>query len=86
MEELAKKSGACKIQLTLKDAPEWHQKLVTDYPEAIMESATQISLELPEREAIPAFAKSLIDNGAALYEIRILDGLEEWFMSLVKQK
>lgn len=86
MDELAKKSGACKIQLTLKDAPKWQELLVTDHPDAVLQSATQISLELTDREAIPAFAKSLIEKGAALYEIKILDGLEEWFMSLVNQK
>ncbi|MEL1243155.1 ATP-binding cassette domain-containing protein [Flavobacterium sp. DGU11] len=86
IEELAKHSGACKIQLTLKDAAEWHSKLLAEHPAAQLDSATHISLELPDREAIPAFAKSLIDDGAHLYEIKILDGLEEWFMSLVKQQ
>lgn len=85
IDELAKKSGACKIQLTLKDAQKWHEQLIADHPEATLESNNQISLELADREAIPAFAKALIDMGASLYEIRMLDGLEEWFMSLVKQ-
>lgn len=85
MEELAKKSGTCKIQLTLKDAQKWHDQLISDHPEATLESASQINLELPDREEIPAFVKSLIDKGASLYEIKVLDGLEEWFMSLVKQ-
>lgn len=85
IEELAKKSGACKIQLTLKDAQKWHEQLILEHPEAILESNNQISLELADREAIPAFVKALIDKGASLYEIRMLDGLEEWFMSLVKQ-
>lgn len=86
MEELAKHSGACRIQLSLKDAVKWHEKLLAQYPTATLESAGQVNLELDSREAIPAFAKTLIDSGAQLYEIKILDGLEEWFMSLVKQQ
>jgi len=85
MEELAKHSGACRVQLSLKDASGWHAKLLEEHPTATLESAGQINLELDNREAIPAFAKKLVDSGAQLYEIKILDGLEEWFMSLVKQ-
>lgn len=86
IQELAKQSGACKIQLTLKDAPRWHEQLIAGNTTAELQSATQISLELPDREAIPEFAKTLVNKGAELYEIKILDGLEEWFMNLVRQK
>ena len=86
IQELAKQSGACKVQITLKDALRWHEQLIADYSMAEMQSATQISLELPDREAIPEFTKNLVNKGADLYEIKILDGLEEWFMNLVRQK
>ncbi|MCW4468848.1 ABC transporter ATP-binding protein [Flavobacterium sp. MFBS3-15] len=86
MEELAKQSGACRIQLSLKDASGWHEKLLKEYPTATLESSGQINLELTGRDVIPSFAKKLVDSGAQLYEIRILDGLEEWFMSLVKHQ
>lgn len=86
IEELAKHSGACKIQLTVKDATRWHEQLEQNNPTAQLQSPTQITLELQDREAIPDFAKNLITQGAHLYEIKILDGLEEWFMSLVNQK
>jgi ABC-2 type transport system ATP-binding protein len=85
MEELAKQSGACKIQLTLNDAPQWAEKLIESHPDCQLLNATQLSLQLPTREAIPQFTKNLIQKGAAVYEIKILDGLEEWFMALVKQ-
>jgi len=84
--ELAKQSGACKLLVTLKDAPRWHEQLIIDNASAELQSTTQISLELPDREAIPEFTKNLVNKGADLYEIRILDGLEEWFMNLVRQK
>jgi len=86
IEDLSKKSGLCKIQLTLKEAEQWHEKLLVEFPEAKLENATQISLELPDREVIPVFTKNLVERGARLYELKILEGLEEWFMSLVNQK
>lgn len=86
IEELGKKSGACKIQLTVKDAARWHEQLLQNQPTAELQNATQLTLELQDREAIPEFAKDLITQGAHLYEIKIQDGLEEWFMTLVNQK
>lgn len=84
IEEL--QSGVCKIQVTLKDAAKWHESLVTEYASASLENATQLVVELQDREAIPTFAKRMVNNGAELYEIKILNGLEEWFMALIKQK
>lgn len=86
MEELAKKSGACKVQITLKDASHWQAILSQTNATATLQGTGHITLELPGREAIPKLAKSLVSEGAALYEIKILDGLEEWFMTLVKQQ
>lgn len=86
MQELAKQSGACKIQLTLKDAARWYEMLLTEHATAVLENNTQIVLELPDREAIPQFTKDLVGKGADIYELKIIDGLEEWFMALVKQK
>ncbi|OYQ38367.1 hypothetical protein CHU92_05320 [Flavobacterium cyanobacteriorum] len=86
IEELALQSGACKIQVTLKDAPKWHTGLLPEIPSVILENEKQLTLELPDREAIPEFLRSLVTKGANTYEIKILNGLEEWFMSLINQK
>ncbi len=86
MKELSEKSGACKVQLTLKNAEIWKEQLTESYPDVVLENPTQISLELADREAIPLFVKNLIDEGASLYEIKILEGLEEWFMNLINLK
>lgn len=83
MEELSKKSGLCKIRITVKDAKRWYDELAKENPTVEMESTTQFSLELQNREEIPAFTKELVNKGAEIYEIKILDGLEEWFMALV---
>ncbi|KGO87764.1 hypothetical protein Q765_04530 [Flavobacterium rivuli WB 3.3-2 = DSM 21788] len=86
IEELGQQSGTCKIMVSLKDAEAWLPKLAIDHPTAIQESQSQLVLELPGREAIPAFAKALVNSGAEVYEIKILNGLEEWFMALVNQQ
>lgn len=83
MEELSKKSGLCKIRITIKDAERWHKELINENTTAELDNMTQISLELNNREDIPAFTRSLVNKGAEIYEIKILDGLEEWFMALV---
>ncbi len=86
IQELSEQSGACKVQLTLKDAAQWHEKLLADYPSVVLESNAQLSIELSDREQIPAFTKELVNRGAELYEIKVLNGLEEWFMTLIRQK
>lgn len=84
IEELSRQSGTCKVQLTLNNAAEWQKRLTEQYPEAMLENNTQIILDLDSREAIPAFTRSLVNMGADVYEIKILNGLEEWFMSLIR--
>lgn len=86
MEELSRKSGACRIRLTIKDANRWYDELKDETADIIVENATQLSLELQNREDIPELTRKLINNGADIYELKILDGLEEWFMALVNQK
>ncbi len=85
IQELSEKSGACKIQLTLKDAALWQEKLMVEYPSATLESNSQLSVELSDREQIPTFTKELVNRGADLYELKVLNGLEEWFMTLIQQ-
>lgn len=85
MEELSKKSGACKIRLTVKEANRWYDELKNEIADITLENATQLSLELQNREEIPEFTRKLVNKNAEIYEIKILDGLEEWFMTLVNQ-
>ncbi|KOS04743.1 hypothetical protein AM493_00785 [Flavobacterium akiainvivens] len=85
IQQLAEQSGACRIQVSVKDAALWADKLRTHYP-ALAFDGNQFVLELPAREDIPAFTKTLVNLGADVYEIKILNGLEEWFMALINQK
>lgn len=83
--ELSAQSGACKVQLTVKNAAQWHARLMEDYPGATLDN-NQILLDFDSREAIPQFTRNLVQQGAELYELKILNGLEEWFMQLIRQK
>lgn len=84
MEELSRKSGSCKIRLTVKDANRWYNEL-KEQTDVTVENSNQLSLELQSREDIPEFTRKLVNRGAEIYELKILDGLEEWFMALVNQ-
>jgi len=86
IEELSKFSGTCKIRITLKDAEKWQNELSQKHENIVLENSSQVTLELESREDIPQFTKDLVNKGADIYEIKILDGLEEWFMALVNQK
>ncbi len=86
MADLARESGACKVQLAVKDAVRWHGELLPAYPNAVLENEQQLTLELPGRDDIPEFTRSLVNEGADIYEIKVLNGLEEWFMALIRQQ
>ncbi|RZJ71839.1 MAG: ATP-binding cassette domain-containing protein [Flavobacterium sp.] len=86
IDQLSQQSGACKIQVTVKNAAQWHSLLQSAHATMVLENEKQFTVELNDREAIPEFSKNLIGQGAEVYEIKILDGLEEWFMSLISQK
>ena len=85
MQELSKAAGLCKIQVTLDDASKWQQELESKYENVIMVAQNQLTLDIGKKEDIPDFIKSLIANNAAVYEIKILDGLEEWFMTITNE-
>jgi ABC-2 type transport system ATP-binding protein len=45
----------------------------------------QLTLEIGNKEHLPEFIKNLIEQKAAVYEVKILDGLEEWFMTITNE-
>ncbi|MBC8882782.1 hypothetical protein H9X57_03495 [Flavobacterium piscinae] len=44
----------------------------------------KIAVVLNSKEEIPTFIKKLIEAGALIYEVKILEGLEEWFLNLIE--
>lgn len=86
MQELAQAASMCKIQVTLEDAPKWKTELEVNYIHVKLIAKNQITLKIANKEQIPELIKSLITKNAILYEVKILDGLEEWFMTITDEK
>lgn len=85
MKELSQMTGFCKIKITINDAQNWISKL-SDYQKVELTAENEITLEMNNKELIPAFIKNMVDQNASIYEVKILDGLEEWFMTLTEKK
>lgn len=84
MEDLSRKFETCKIQITLDEAESWKGKLSSKYANVALEEQNKITMNLNHTSEIPDFAKEIIQEGARIYEIKILEGLEEWFMNLTE--
>lgn len=84
MKELSQQFGKCKVVISLKNPKEILEKIPSEYHAFEIESESKISLVLEDKEMIPNLTKHLIQSGAEIYEIKIQDGLEEWFMSLTQ--
>jgi ABC-2 type transport system ATP-binding protein len=78
MQELSRAAGLCKIQLTVDDAQKWQTELETNYQNVKLEAQNQLTVDIGNKELIPDFIKSII--------VKILDGLEEWFMTITNEK
>ena len=85
MEDLSRKFETCKIQITLDEAESWKEKLSSKYANVVLEEQNKITMNLNHTSEIPDFAKQIIQEGARIYEIKILEGLEEWFMNLTEK-
>ena len=87
IDELSKSAQGCKIQLTFKqDAELWLEKLKDKFKDVKQVAAQQLTIQLNNRDEIPVFINDLSKEGALLYEVKIVEGLEEWFMNLTNIK
>lgn len=86
MQQLSKEANRCKIQITVDDAHKWLTTLENSNTNVTMVTQNQITLSLQSKEEIPDFIKTLVNQNIPLYEVKILDGLEEWFMTLTNEK
>lgn len=84
--ELATRSGACKLQLTVSGANKWVSELQTYHPSVKQINDNQLSIKLEHKNNVPDFIKSLVNKDAQIFEAKILDGLEEWFLNITDDK
>lgn len=84
MKELSENFGQCKVIVSLKNSKDILEKIPQEFQASEIENEAKISAFLSDKEMIPDFTKQLIQLGAEIYEIRIQEGLEEWFMSLTQ--
>jgi len=84
MKELSAQSGKCKIQVTTDNAKQWVESLTSQYEGVSLSSENQFTVLLQDKQDIPAFSKEAIEKGMNLYELKIMGGLEEWFMTLTQ--
>lgn len=85
MEELSQRFDKCRISLKGKNLEEIRKNIAADIPVKIIEDEKRIEVSLPQKEAIPELIKNLTEKNVDLYEVKILEGIEDWFMSLTKE-
>jgi ABC-2 type transport system ATP-binding protein len=84
MNQLSSNFNSCKIEITIDNAEHWINYLKENNSEVQFNEANKIAVVLNSKDEIPTFIKKLIDEGALIYEVKILEGLEEWFMNLIE--
>jgi ABC-2 type transport system ATP-binding protein len=86
MKELSEKANLCKIQITIDDAEQWQSKLEKEYANVTLVAQNQITLDIGNKALIPTFIKNIVAQNGTLFEVKILDGLEEWFLTITDEK
>lgn len=84
MQALSDREQGCNVQIETKYLKKHIEVLKIAYPEIIIENENQFKVSLKSKEEIPVFSKFMIKNNIPLYEVKIIEGLEEWFLSLTK--
>ncbi len=84
MEALSQKFGQCRIRVSLKNPTAVSTKIPDTYPCEVHPEKKEMEIVLSQKEDIPSLVNALIAAGAEIYEVKILEGIEEWFMSITK--
>ena len=82
MKELSEKSSGFQIRITLNNAQHWVKEL--NQENITLASDNEITVSLPSKNDVPNFVKHLVEKGVEIYEVKVLDGLEEWFIQMTK--
>lgn len=84
IEELSNRESSFKINVTSKGVSNFLELIESEYGKIHIEDSHRILIELKSRESVPEFVKFMVKNNIPLYEIRVVDNLEEKFFSLTK--
>jgi ABC-2 type transport system ATP-binding protein len=83
IEQLAAQAHAAKrLTITLPQAAQWVPLLQPNYATVLAPQPDKLQLTIPRREEAARVNKMLVEAGAEVYELRLHDGLEEWFMEM----
>ncbi len=82
IDELSKRYSKCRVQVHVQDAFAAEILLRGSYPSIRASTDEKLELEFAEKAHIPGFIEDAIFKGIGLYEVKINDGLEDWFMNL----
>jgi ABC-2 type transport system ATP-binding protein len=84
MEELSSRAENCNVLVETIYLESHIETIKKEYPNTTVENGNQFKIPLKNKEQIPVFSKFMINHNIPLYELRIIEGLEEWFLSLTK--
>lgn len=84
MHELSHRFDTCKVTFEVKDAAKWVEKLESNKEDVVLLDENLFSVNMKSKNDIPVFIKKLVHEGAEIFEIKIKEGLEDWFMNLTE--
>ncbi|MCU0394687.1 MAG: ABC transporter ATP-binding protein [Chitinophagaceae bacterium] len=85
MQQLAASSLAeKKLTISLMEAWRWMEVLAAEYPGIQAVDAEKLALTVKDKSEVTAINRKLVLAGAPVYELKLHDGLEEWFMQITQ--
>ncbi|MCL4146439.1 UNVERIFIED_CONTAM: hypothetical protein GTU68_054708 [Idotea baltica] len=84
MDTLSKRGGQCNILVETSHLEKHIELLKQTYPSLKVEAENLFRITLTSKEDIPEVSKFMIQNNIPIYQLKIEEGLEEWFLSLTK--
>ena len=82
MKELSEQSSGYQIRVAIKDASYWVKELAQENMR--LHNENEITVTLNNKNEVPNLINMLVGKGIEIYEVKIIDGLEEWFIQLTK--
>jgi ABC-2 type transport system ATP-binding protein len=83
IQQLATQAASEKIlTLVVDEAAHWLDNVKRLHKDAELVNADKIQFTVSSRDEAAAINRQLVQAGASVFELRLQDGLEEWFMEL----